>query len=52
MFISDPVAYLFKNSDTRGSLAANVSNLTLRCLNNLPLEEMLNNRHAMSQTFE
>ena len=31
MFISDPVAYLFKNADPRGSLAANVSNSTVRC---------------------
>src|SRR5215510_14801979 len=50
MFISDPVAYLFKNTDPRGSLAANVSNSTVRCLSNLPLDEMLTNRHAMSQT--
>ena len=50
MFISDPVAYLFKNTDPRGSLAANVSNSTVRCLSNLPLDEMLVNRHAMSQT--
>jgi len=27
MFISDPVAFLFKNADPRGSLAANVSKL-------------------------
>jgi regulator of protease activity HflC (stomatin/prohibitin superfamily) len=50
MYISDPVAYLFKNTDPRGSLAANVSNSTVRCLSNMPLEEMLTNRHAMSQT--
>src|SRR5205085_8306779 len=50
MFISDPVAYLFKNTDPRGSLAANVSNSTVRCLSNLPLAEMLVNRHAMSET--
>jgi regulator of protease activity HflC (stomatin/prohibitin superfamily) len=50
MFISDPVAFLFKNTDPRGSLGANVSNSTVRCLSNLPLEEMLTNRHAMSQT--
>jgi regulator of protease activity HflC (stomatin/prohibitin superfamily) len=50
MFISDPVSYLFKNSDPRGSLAANVSNATVRCLSNLKLAEMLENRHAMSQT--
>ena len=50
MFISDPVAYLFKNTDPRGSLAANVSNSTVRCLSNLPLDQMLTSRHAMSQT--
>src|SRR6202162_2609661 len=50
MFISDPVAYLFKNADPRGSLAANVSNATVRCLSNLKLAAMLENRHAMSLT--
>jgi regulator of protease activity HflC (stomatin/prohibitin superfamily) len=32
MWVSDPVAYLFKNTDPRGSLRANVSNATVRCL--------------------
>jgi regulator of protease activity HflC (stomatin/prohibitin superfamily) len=50
MFVSDPVAYLFKNSDPRGSLAANVSNSTVRSLSNMPLASMLVNRHAMSLT--
>jgi regulator of protease activity HflC (stomatin/prohibitin superfamily) len=50
MFISDPVAFLFKNRDPRGSLAANVSNSTVRCLSNLPLASMMVNRHAMSTT--
>src|SRR5450631_2464747 len=50
MFISDPVSFLFKNADPRGSLAANVSNSTVRCLSNMPLGDMLENRHAMSQT--
>ncbi len=50
MFISDPVSYLFKNTDPRGSLAANVSNSTVRCLSNQPLGEMLVNRHSMSNT--
>lgn len=49
MYISDPVAYLFKNTDPRGSLAANVSNTTVRCLSNMPLGEMLETRHKMSQ---
>lgn len=50
MYISDPVAYLFKNTDPKGSLAANVSNSTVRCLSNMPLEAMLETRHVMSQT--
>lgn len=50
MFISDPVAFLFKNADPRGSLAANVGNSTVRCLSNMKLADMLETRHAMSQT--
>jgi regulator of protease activity HflC (stomatin/prohibitin superfamily) len=50
MFISNPVAFLFKNADPRGSLAANVGNATVRCLSNMKLAEMLENRHAMSLT--
>jgi regulator of protease activity HflC (stomatin/prohibitin superfamily) len=50
MFISDPVAYLFKNADPRGSLAANVGNSTVRCLSNMKLSDMLENRHPMSLT--
>ncbi|EFO80185.1 band 7 protein [Oscillochloris trichoides DG-6] len=50
MKISDPMAYLFKNADPQGSLAANVSNAVVRTLSNLPLAEMLENRHAMSQS--
>lgn len=50
MYISDPVAYLFKNADPRGSLSANVSNSTVRCLSNLPLARMLVDRHTMSNT--
>ena len=50
MQISDPVAFLFKNTDPRGSLRANVSNATVRCLSNMPLEQMLETRHQMSQT--
>lgn len=48
MFVNDPVAYLFKNSDPRGSLSANVSNAAVRCLSNMRLAEMLENRHTMS----
>jgi regulator of protease activity HflC (stomatin/prohibitin superfamily) len=50
MRIQDPVSYLFKNADPGGSLSANVSSSTVRCLSNLPLGEMLVNRHVMSQT--
>jgi regulator of protease activity HflC (stomatin/prohibitin superfamily) len=50
MFISNPVAYLFKNADPHGSLAANVGNATVRCLSNMKLADMLENRHTMSQT--
>ena len=49
MWISDPVAYLFKNTDPRGSLRANVSSATVRCLSNMPLADMLQTRHQMSQ---
>jgi regulator of protease activity HflC (stomatin/prohibitin superfamily) len=49
MWVSDPVAYLFKNADPRGSLRANVSNATVRSLSNMKLGEMLENRHGMSQ---
>jgi regulator of protease activity HflC (stomatin/prohibitin superfamily) len=50
MFISDPVSYLFKNDQPQSSLAANVSNATVRSLSNMPLAEMLEDRHSMSQT--
>jgi regulator of protease activity HflC (stomatin/prohibitin superfamily) len=50
MWVNDPVAFLFKNTDPRGSLRANVSNATVRCLSNMPLAEMLQTRHNMSQT--
>jgi regulator of protease activity HflC (stomatin/prohibitin superfamily) len=49
MYISDPLAFLFKNTDPRGSLSANVGNSTVRCLSNMPLERMMVDRHAMSQ---
>lgn len=50
MYVSDPVAYLFRNTDPRGSLGANVSNAAVRCLSNLPLEAMMIDRHRMSLT--
>jgi regulator of protease activity HflC (stomatin/prohibitin superfamily) len=50
MYVSDPVAFLFKNADPRGSIRANVGNATVRCLSNMPLAAMLETRHAMSQS--
>jgi regulator of protease activity HflC (stomatin/prohibitin superfamily) len=49
MRVVRPVDYIFKNVDPRGSLRANVSNATVRCLSNLPLNDMLESRHAMSR---
>ena len=49
MYISDPTAYLFRNTNPRGSLAANVGNSTVRCLSNLPLDRMMADRHTMSR---
>src|SRR5690348_9811151 len=49
MYVSDPVAYLFKNADPRGSLRANVSSAVVRCLSNMKLSDMLETRHTMSQ---
>lgn len=50
MYVSDPVAFLFSNTDPKGSLRANVSNATVRCLSNMKLADMLQTRHAMSET--
>jgi len=49
MYVSDPLAFLYKNADPAGSLRANVSNSTVRCLSNMKLERMLEDRHEMSQ---
>src|ERR1700756_2382782 len=49
MCVSDPVSYLYKNADPRGSLVASVSNSTVRSLSNMPLERLLEDRHAMSR---
>jgi regulator of protease activity HflC (stomatin/prohibitin superfamily) len=49
MYVSDPTAFLFKNTDPRGSLRANVSNSAVRSLSNMQLEEMMVNRHEMSR---
>lgn len=49
MVVSNPVDYLYKNTDPLGSLRANISNATVRCLSNMKLSEMLENRHTMSR---
>src|SRR5690606_15054584 len=41
MRVSDPVAYLFENTDPEGSLQANVTNTTVRSLSNMPLDSMM-----------
>ncbi len=48
MMVSEPLAYLYKNTDPAGSLRANISNATVRCLSNMKLADMLENRHGMS----
>lgn len=48
MYISDPLSHIFKNTDPRGSLRANVGNAAVKCLSNMPLAEMLESRHKMS----
>jgi len=50
MYISNPLSFLFKNTDPSGSLSANVSNATVRSLSNLPLSKLLVDRHSLSQT--
>lgn len=50
MFVCNPMDYLFRNADPRGSLGANVSNATVRCLSNMPLNGLMENRHEMSAT--
>lgn len=51
MFISNPMSYLFKNTDPKGSLSANVSNSAVRTLSNLPLVKLLSDRHELSQNL-
>jgi regulator of protease activity HflC (stomatin/prohibitin superfamily) len=48
MVVSEPLDYLYKNNDPLGSLRANISNATVRCLSNMKLSDMLESRHAMS----
>ncbi len=48
MFVKDAAAYLFKNADPSGSLAANVATAVSRQLSNLKLEILLEDRDALS----
>ena len=48
MRIHDSENFLFKNTDPRGSLRANVRNAAVRCLSNMPLQQLLEDRHGMS----
>ncbi len=50
MFVSDARSFLFKNADPRGSLRANVSSAAVRCLSNMRLGDMLEDRHPMSRS--
>src|SRR5260370_5740933 len=49
MRIKEPVDFIFKNVDPRGSLRANVANATVRSLSNMPLEKLLVDRHEISR---
>lgn len=49
MSVSNPVDYLFRNTDPRGSLRANVRNVAVRSLSNMPLQKLLEDRHGMSR---
>lgn len=49
MFVSNPVSFLFKNADPRNSLSTNVRSASVRCLSNMKLSDMLEDRHTMSQ---
>jgi len=49
MFVTNPIAYLFKNADPRSSLSTNVRSASVRCLSNMKLGDMLEDRHTMSQ---
>lgn len=49
MRVGNPVDFLFRNTDPRGSLRANVANATVRSLSNMPLNTLLEDRHKMSR---
>src|SRR6478752_4628912 len=49
MFVTNPKAFLFQNSDPVGSLKANVATAVVKQLSNLRLEVLLENRDALSR---
>jgi regulator of protease activity HflC (stomatin/prohibitin superfamily) len=49
MFVNNPKAFLFQNSDPIGSLKANVATAIVKQLSNLRLEVLLENRDALSR---
>ena len=49
MYVKNPAAYLFQNSDPAGSLRANVATAVSKQLSNLKLEILLEDRDALSQ---
>lgn len=49
MYVKDPKAFLFQNSDPMGSLKANVATAVVKQLSNLKLEVLLENRDALSK---
>ncbi len=49
MFVTNPKAFLFQNSDPIGSLKANVATAVVKQLSNLRLEVLLENRDALSR---
>ncbi|MBN1517296.1 SPFH/Band 7/PHB domain protein [Candidatus Sumerlaeota bacterium] len=50
MQVTDPVIYLFTNTNPEGSLEANVASSTISTLSNLEMEKMLEDRHSLSRT--
>jgi regulator of protease activity HflC (stomatin/prohibitin superfamily) len=49
MYVNDPAAYLFRNSDPMGSLKANVATAVVKQLSNLKLDILLEDRDALSR---
>lgn len=50
MQVTDPVDYLFANTNPEGSLEANVASSTISTLSNLEMDKMLEDRHSLSRT--